>query len=143
MGAYFTLESNPTSDALDFAVLKHRLLQTLRSKLDNGEFTERGLARLTGISQPQIHNLLKGARRLNQESADTLLAVLRLSILDLLTAAEVASCDRAAANQSRHPLKKPPAIAESSSQLTFEGDGHRKNLAGVPRRHFDLKKQAS
>lgn len=50
----------------------------------NGELTERGLARLTGVSQPHMHNLLKGTRALSAEIGDRILYHLRLSALDLV-----------------------------------------------------------
>ncbi|MBV9613681.1 MAG: helix-turn-helix transcriptional regulator [Acidobacteriaceae bacterium] len=47
------------------------------------------MARILGISQPQIHNVLKGARRLRPELADRLIANLEITVLDLLAAAEL------------------------------------------------------
>ena len=55
----------------------------------NGDFTERGLARILGVSQPQMHNVLKGARKLTPELADRLLARLGIDLLDLLEASEI------------------------------------------------------
>ena len=37
-----------------------KLLARVRDRLHNGELTERGLARQIGISQPHVHNVLKG-----------------------------------------------------------------------------------
>lgn len=47
---------------MNFEELHGRLLASLRMLLSNGEMTERRLARLTGISQPHVHNVLKGKR---------------------------------------------------------------------------------
>jgi hypothetical protein len=69
---------------LYFELLQNRLLQALRLRLRNGELTERSLARLTGISQPHVHNVLKGARILSPEIADIVLKSLGLSIFDLI-----------------------------------------------------------
>jgi plasmid maintenance system antidote protein VapI len=52
--------------------------------MNNGEFTERGLAKKARISQPHLHHILKGKRALRPEVADRLLAELQISILDLL-----------------------------------------------------------
>ena len=72
-----------------FGVLQARLIHLVNERIQNGDFTERGLARLLGVSQPQIHNVLKGARRLRPELADRLIATLELTILDLLDSAEL------------------------------------------------------
>ncbi len=83
------MESKSGSGEVTFAVLQARLLGTLRYRINNGEFTERGLARLMGISQPQIHNVLKGARKLSPKAADLFLSRLGITVLDLLTGVEV------------------------------------------------------
>lgn len=44
---------------------------------------------MLGISQPQIHNLLKGARKLRPEVADRLIASLKMALVDLLETAEL------------------------------------------------------
>ena len=56
----------------------------VRAFVQNGELTERGLARMIGISQPHMHHILKGARGLSVETADRILAKLKISVLDLL-----------------------------------------------------------
>jgi transcriptional regulator with XRE-family HTH domain len=56
----------------------------LNLRIRRGDFTERGLARRVGISQPHLHNVLKGARAMSTETADLILRRLGLSILDLL-----------------------------------------------------------
>lgn len=67
-----------------FADVRSSLVAVLRARVRNGELTERGLARLVGISQPHIHNVLKGARVLSPELGDQILQHLRLSLLDLI-----------------------------------------------------------
>lgn len=74
---------------LSFSGLQARLLDLLRKRISNGELSERSLARLTGISQPHIHNVLKGVRVLSPEYADTILSYFRLTPLDLLTRDEM------------------------------------------------------
>lgn len=74
---------------LSFAALRNRLLNLLRTRIRNGEHTERSLARISGISQPHIHNVLKGAKSLSPELADVILATLHLSPLDLLSRDEI------------------------------------------------------
>ena len=75
---------------MDFEELHGRLLSSLRMRLSNGELTERRLARLTGISQPHVHNVLKGKRLLSPGAADQILHRLGLSVLDLLRREESA-----------------------------------------------------
>jgi plasmid maintenance system antidote protein VapI len=58
-------------------------------RIQNGEYTERGLARLLGISQPQMHHVLKGTRRLQPEFADRLMARFGVTVLDLLQEIEL------------------------------------------------------
>ncbi len=70
---------------LTFAMLQQRLLDAARSRVSNGDFTERGLARLIGISQPHVHHILKGQRILTPEVGDALLVALDLSLFDLLS----------------------------------------------------------
>ncbi|HWB99940.1 MAG TPA: hypothetical protein VG672_24700 [Bryobacteraceae bacterium] len=55
----------------------------VRTLVRNGEVTERGLARLAGISQPHLHNVLKGVRAMTPEIGDLLLVTLKLDLLDL------------------------------------------------------------
>ncbi len=74
-----------------FQTLQARLLAAIRMKVRTGELTERRLARLTGISQPHVHNVLKGARELSPEVADLILRELKLSLLDLVEHEELAA----------------------------------------------------
>jgi len=76
---------------MDFTRLQCRLVAHIRERVRSGEITERGLARLTGISQPHIHNVLKGQRFLSIGMADQLLRELRLDLLDLLEPHDFAS----------------------------------------------------
>jgi transcriptional regulator with XRE-family HTH domain len=78
------MESNSWPEIIGFGFLRRRLLELVSSRIGNGEFTERGFARMVGVSQPQIHNLLKGARNLSPETADLILLKLGISIVDLL-----------------------------------------------------------
>jgi plasmid maintenance system antidote protein VapI len=68
---------------LTFHDLERRLVASLEERVRSGEVTERGLAALTGISQPHIHNVLKGKRALSTESADRIIRRLRIDLLEL------------------------------------------------------------
>lgn len=87
--AYFSLESNSDCKRVTFGVLQERLIQFVNGCIRNGDFSERGLARILGISQPQLHNILKGARKLRPEIADRLIAKFEMSALDLLEAEDL------------------------------------------------------
>jgi len=69
---------------MSFRKLQTNLIEVLRSLVRNGEITERGLARITGVSQPHIHNVLKGVRELSPGLSDRILREFRLSVRDLL-----------------------------------------------------------
>jgi hypothetical protein len=66
-----------------------RLLAYVRGQISNGELTERGFARLIGISQPHVHNVLKGVRKLSPNTFDLALKYLHLSLLDLVPSDEL------------------------------------------------------
>lgn len=85
-----------------------RLLDGIRLRIHNGEITERGCARMLGLSQPHIHNVLKGARSLSPESFDLILKVFNFSILDLCTRNELLA-----------HAAKPAVPFEPSFTLTF------------------------
>jgi plasmid maintenance system antidote protein VapI len=69
---------------MTFLKLRDRLTASLRERVQRGELTERRLARLTGISQPHIHNVLNGKRMLSPETADKVIATLGIDLLDLV-----------------------------------------------------------
>jgi plasmid maintenance system antidote protein VapI len=75
---------------MDFEALQRRLLARVKDKVQNGEMTERGLARMTGISQPHMHHILKGTRRLSVGNADRILWQLNMTVIDLLESGESA-----------------------------------------------------
>lgn len=89
-----------------FSVLNERLIARLQCSIRNGEMTERGLARRAGISQPHLHNALKGVRSLSPRLADQILRHLSLSLLDLVEPEEL---PRRAAPAQR--LRRPAATS--------------------------------
>ena len=76
------------ADLFTFDALQRRLIAFVNDRVRNGEFSERGLAALLGVSQPHLHNVLKGERKLHTQLADILLTKFGISVIDLLTAAE-------------------------------------------------------
>lgn len=79
---------------MKLVVLQRRIIDNLNARIHNGDVTERDLARLTGLSQPHIHNLLSGARLLTVRCADQILERTGLSVLDLLEPEESARCKK-------------------------------------------------
>lgn len=69
---------------MDFAFLQERLVALMRERVRSGEVTERGLAMLAGVSQPHVHHVLKGARRLSTDMADHLLRRLHIDLFELM-----------------------------------------------------------
>jgi transcriptional regulator with XRE-family HTH domain len=85
---YFRWKYGEGVGGVNFQFLRARLMSHVRARVRNGEISERRLARLAGISQPHIHNVLKGARQLSTEMADRIMQRLRIDLLDLLTVGE-------------------------------------------------------
>ncbi len=73
---------------MNFWELERRLLADIRERVRRGDLTERGIARLAGVSQPHIHNVLKGKRDLSIETADAILSALGIDLRDLLEGCE-------------------------------------------------------
>jgi len=74
---------------MDFRELQQRLVARLRARIHSGELTERGLARMGGISQPHLHNVLKGKRLLSADMADEIMHRLHMDLLDLIQPADL------------------------------------------------------
>jgi len=74
---------------MNFQDLHTRLIEHLRQCIQSGELTERGLARITGVSQPHIHNVLKGKRFLSAQMADEVLRKLHVDVRDLFRPDEI------------------------------------------------------
>ncbi|MBV8732948.1 MAG: helix-turn-helix transcriptional regulator [Acidobacteriia bacterium] len=72
----------------NFGNLQKELIRHLQGRIQSGELTERSLARLTGISQPHLHHVLKGKRLLSFEKADRILLHLELDLRLLIEYAE-------------------------------------------------------
>ena len=67
-----------------FADLLHLARLEVRGRVRNGLVTERGLATKAGVSQPYLHNVLKGVRQMTPDLADRLLRELDFGVADLL-----------------------------------------------------------
>lgn len=90
-----------------FEELLARARMRVQEKIRNGEITERGLARLAGISQSHVHNALKGARDMRPKTVDRVLRAMRINICDLIVREDWDS-----GTPSPHPrsgLQRPPA----------------------------------
>jgi transcriptional regulator with XRE-family HTH domain len=74
---------------LTFREAQLKLLAYVVDRIHNGELTERGFARRIGISQPHVHNVLKGVRNLSPEIFDSILKCFNMSLLDLASVQEI------------------------------------------------------
>ena len=106
------MESALATDTVSFERLFRRLIEAVNLRIKNGEYTERGLARILGISQPQMHNVLKGARKLHVDLADRLLSKLGLSVVQLFEAEELSEELRARLAGTGLPAFKKPIQQE-------------------------------
>lgn len=73
---------------MTFGDLQQRFVALLRNRVRNGELTERGLARMVGVSQPHMHNVLHGKRTFSLETTDDIMRQLRVDVLDLIEPGE-------------------------------------------------------
>ena len=67
---------------------QQRFIALLRKRVRNGELTERGLARMVGLSQPHMHNVLHGKRSFSVETTDEIMRRLRMDVLDFIEPGE-------------------------------------------------------
>jgi len=74
---------------MKFRALQENLRRELLKRIDEGELTGLKLAHQTGFQQAHISNFLNRKRGLSIEGMDKVLAVQRLSVLDLLDPAEI------------------------------------------------------
>lgn len=123
------MESLPHKNTITFSALQERLIAHVNTRIQNGDFTERGLAKILCISQPQMHNVLKGARKLQIDLADRLLAKLEISISDLLGPEVVPVSARPEPATDARGFQYPPAV--------------RKPPARSSSRHLKYREQAS
>ena len=84
----------PLGPPMTFHELQQRLLDELRQRVRSGAATERGLARISGISQSHLHNVLKGKRLLSIDKADEVLRSLEIDILRLIHPDELRESSR-------------------------------------------------
>ncbi len=109
---------------MHFKMLQRRLIAHIRSRVRSGELTERSAAKLTGVSQPHLHNVLKGTRLLSAEMADQVLESLQMCVLDLLEPHEFRAWEeRSDARRGAVPLlagRLGPGFAFPSRESTWE-----------------------
>ncbi len=61
-----------------------RVIEVARHRVRSGQVSERGLARLASISQPHLHNVLKGIRVLSPDAADRLMRAMDVTVPQVL-----------------------------------------------------------
>jgi plasmid maintenance system antidote protein VapI len=120
---YFRVKSDLPLNKITFNELIFRLRAFIRYRISSGEFTERSLARILGISQPHFHNMLKGARRLTIEFADRIMAKFDITIFDLMSFEEMWNyLDDVNPEWTDQALKrKPPVQAAHRSNVSRTG----------------------
>ena len=69
---------------MNFSDIHRRLARYALRRIQCGAISERALARRAGISQPHLHNILKGKRGFSFLSADMVMEALDLTVEDLL-----------------------------------------------------------
>ena len=74
---------HPNESGATFHLLLSKLRVRVANRIAEGEITERALARRAGISQPHLHNVLKGIRTMTPDVADRLLEALHLPLEEL------------------------------------------------------------
>lgn len=74
---------------MNFFNLRELLLIRLRRMLETGAVSESTLARRLGVSQPHLHNTLKGVRGVTIQMADQFLESMGWSVLDLIDSSEL------------------------------------------------------
>lgn len=78
----------PQLPPVTFEDLAQRLLSQLAGLIHSGAITERRLASIVGFSQPHLHNVINGTRKLTPAVADQVMYFLEWSLLDLLNSEE-------------------------------------------------------
>lgn len=106
---------------MKFRVLQENLRNTLWERIEEGDLTGLRLAQQTGFKQAHISNFLNRKRGLSLEGMDRVLAVQRLSVLDLLDPSEVnkrASILPPSNDEFENVLLTDAAVAATHSVLT-------------------------
>jgi hypothetical protein len=127
------VESVLRKDKVLFETLLSRLIYLVNLRIQNGEYTERGLARILGVSQSHIHNVLKGALTLRSTLADRLLSKLGISSLGLLEERELFEelYARRSSPEFRPPQRQLPDPSALRKPVRSDAPGHRsKERAG-------------
>ena len=91
---------------LNFSQIRQLVIAALQRKINNGELTERGLARLSRLSQPCVHNVLKGNRLGSMSTLDRLIKAARLDLQHLL--------------QSEHESQPNPQRSPARHRVSFD-----------------------
>ena len=97
---------------MKFRAVQDNLRKELWRRIEAGQLTGLKLAQQTGFQQAHISNFLNGKRGLSLEGMDRVLAVQKLSVLDLLDATEV----------NKRASIPPPAT--DGFQNVLMADGH-------------------
>ena len=113
--------ASPHVAPLTFDDLAQRLVRDLAKLIRSGAVTERRLAGMVGVSQPHLHNVVNGLRKLTPTVADLIMKRLDWSLLDLVESAEAQSLLNRRQASLAHGREIPLARAGIGDGFTFPG----------------------
>jgi phage repressor protein C with HTH and peptisase S24 domain len=106
-----------------FRTLQENLRRIVWARIESGQLTGLRLAHQAGFKQAHISNFLNAKRGLSLEGMDKVLAVLHLSVLDLLDPAEInkrASIPPPSTDKFENVLLVENSVAANDSLITTE-----------------------
>ena len=121
---------NHAQPGMNFELLQLRLIAYVHDCVQSGEVTERGLARVTGISQSHLHNMLKGVRVLSPPMADLILRHLQITVVDLLNADDWAGRNAGRAEEAASAW--PLAFRDRTAYSGWKAESFRPGLQTEP-----------
>ncbi len=86
---------------MSFGSLLDLAIAEIRRRVRNGDWTERSLARSAGLSQPHVHNALKGRRTPSPAAVDRIMRASGISLAELVALEKCRTCQRRMVAQVR------------------------------------------
>lgn len=120
----------PRLAPVTFDDLAQRMVRDLEKLVRSGAVTERRLAGMVGVSQPHLHNVVNGLRKLTPNIADQIMERLDWSLLDLVESAEAHAL--LSRRQARLAYGREIPIAHSAVGVGFSLPGREKSEINVP-----------
>lgn len=114
--------ASPNVAPLTFDDLAQRFVRDLAKLIHSGAVTERRLAGIVGVSQPHLHNVVNGLRKLTPTVADLIMDRLDWSLLDLVESAEAQSLLNRRQASLAHGREIPLSRAGLGIGFAFPGE---------------------